>query len=121
MNYFKTTNGERISKATIDRNVRKTKEAKIYKHMQLYGYMFCTECRRNDCNPIDCAHIISVDECQKTGRSELAWDLDNIKIIGRRHHQKIDGLDLKSQVLLSGKVDNPFIYMKFAKLCIKNL
>jgi len=95
MNYYKTSDGKRVSKTFIDGQVKKAKEAKIHKHMQLYGYMFCTECRRNDCKPIDCAHIVSVDECQKTGRSELAWDLDNIKIIGRSHHQKMDGLDLK--------------------------
>jgi N-acetylgalactosamine-N,N'-diacetylbacillosaminyl-diphospho-undecaprenol 4-alpha-N-acetylgalactosaminyltransferase len=30
----------------------------------------------------------------------------------------IDGLDLKSQVLLYGKVDNPFIYMKYANFFV---
>lgn len=95
MNHYKTSDGQRVSKQYIDSKVRQAKEQKLNLQLEEFGYNFCMECLRNDCLPLDCSHIISVDECQKTGRSELAWDLDNIRIIGRRHHQVHDGLNLQ--------------------------
>lgn len=95
MNYYKTSDGERVSKKTIDYRVRVAKQQKLEQQLDRYGYNFCIVCNRNDCKPLDVSHNISVDECQKSGRSELAWDLTNMEIIGRRHHQEKDGLDLR--------------------------
>lgn len=95
MNYYKTSTGRRISKQYIDSKVRQAKEQKLEEQFEIYGYNFCTECFRNDCIPIDCSHDISVDECQKTARAELAWDLENLTILGRRHHKIKDGLNLR--------------------------
>jgi len=33
-----------------------------------------------------------VDSCQKNGRCEKAWDLNNIRILCRYHHKKHDKL-----------------------------
>lgn len=90
MNYFTTSTGERISKQQIDRNVRKAKEQKLAEHLDKYGYYFCTICFRNDCKPIDCAHMESVDSCQKNGYVDKAWSLDNIVLAGRKCHQEHD-------------------------------
>jgi len=95
MNYHHTSDGNRISKDEIDRNIRKAKAEKIRLHVEEFSYICCTTCGRNDCKPVDCAHIISVNECQKSGHAELAWDLDNIVLEGRECHKKRDGLDLK--------------------------
>lgn len=92
---YPMSNGDYIDKKDIDRNVRKAKAQKLEEQLEEFGYNFCTKCNRNDCIPVTNAHIISVDECQKTGRSELAWDLDNIALEGIPCHQKRDGLDLK--------------------------
>ena len=94
MNKYTLSNGLKLSKSVIDRKVRKAKEQKLAEHFDEYGYYFCTECGKNNCVPIDCAHIISVDECQKSGRTELAWDLNNIKIMGRACHRKHDKTNL---------------------------
>lgn len=94
MSHYRCSDGSKVSKAAIDANVRKAKALKIQQHLDEHGYLFCTECFRNDCKPIDCSHVISVDECQKTGQSELAWDLNNITILGRKCHQKRDKLYL---------------------------
>jgi hypothetical protein len=102
MNYYKQSDGTRISKQQIDRNVTRAKGLKVQNQLNGHGWNFCEKCQAgeipsaNDEHRIlDCAHIISVDECQKTGRSELAWDLDNIRILCRYHHKQHDGLDLK--------------------------
>lgn len=94
-NSYPCSDGTRVSKKTIDYRVRKAKSEKLQEQLDEYGYNFCTRCGRNDCKPLDCAHIKSVDWCQKNGCAELAWDKDNIEIIGRVHHQEQDGLDLR--------------------------
>ena len=98
MNYFKTSTGERVSKATIDRRVRQAKEKKLELQRIKHGYNFCEEpdCGINYLHArLDCSHDISVDTCQKTGRAELAWDISNITIRCRDCHQKKDKLNVQ--------------------------
>jgi len=95
MNHFTTSTGERISKAQIDRNIRKAKELVLNEQLEKFGYNFCSKCHENNGLPLDCAHIESVDSCQKNGYCEKAWDPDNIRILCRKCHQEYDGLDLK--------------------------
>lgn len=88
MNHYRTSNGERVSKAKVDRLVRLAKARALEAQELVYGYNFCTDCGRNASGTrLDCSHEISVDECQKSGRTELAWDIDNIKIRCRTCHQ----------------------------------
>jgi len=95
MNYFKTSTGERVSKSVIDRKVRQAKEAKLEKQFLEDGYNHCEECGQSTGTYLDCSHVISVKESQEMGRSELAWDENNIKILCRRCHQKKDRLNLQ--------------------------
>lgn len=104
MNYYRKSNGDKVGKSEIDRNVNKAKAEKVKRQYEDNGYNFCEKCNkegqpsginRMELSILDCSHNISVDECQKSGRSELAWDLDNIEILCRYHHQIKDGLDLK--------------------------
>lgn len=90
MNYYKCSNGDRVSKSEIDRKTRQAKIFKLDQQINQIGYNVCQDCFKNDCKPLDCAHLISVDEAQKTGRSELAWDINNIMILGRNCHRKYD-------------------------------
>lgn len=96
MNSYSTSNGMRVSKSVIDRKVREAKKAVLDKMRKEYGYIFCTECGKNENAgvPIDCSHSVSVDECQKSGRAELAWDEENIKPRCRVCHNKHDKLYL---------------------------
>lgn len=94
MNHYKTTNGERISKPEIDRRVRKAKSNVIENQRTEHGYNFCVECERSSGTRFDCSHIVSVNECQKMGRSELAFDESNIEILCRECHQVRDGLTI---------------------------
>lgn len=90
-NTYSCSDGTRVTKTEIDRKVHTAKDRKIEAMRDEYGYVFCEDCERNDCKPIDCSHDLSVNECQKQGKTELAWDVDNITMRGRKCHQKHDG------------------------------
>lgn len=94
-NTYSTSEGIRLTTAQIDVKIRYAKAIKLDQQLQEYNYNFCTICKRNDCKPLDVSHNISVKEAKESGRSELCWDLDNMEIIGRRHHQEKDGLNLQ--------------------------
>jgi len=89
-NSYKMSNGERVLKTVLDAKVSKAKEQKLEKFIDDNGYAYCEDCGRNDCKPIDCSHDISVDQCQKQSRAELAWDVANITLRGRPCHKKHD-------------------------------
>ena len=92
MNSYKTSNGERVKKSIIDRMVRSAKAQVLTNQFYEHGYNFCEDCKRSTGTYLDCSHNISVDKCQKQGKSELAWDLNNIKVRCRNCHRKHDNL-----------------------------
>ena len=94
MNHYYTSTGERVSKSRIDALVRNAKEKALELQREEHGYNFCVECKRSGGVRLDCSHTISVDMAQKTRRTELAWDVNNIDILCRSCHQKRDKLDL---------------------------
>ena len=97
MNHFKTSDGNRITKRQIDLNVRKAKFKKLNSFLDEHDFIFCEKCKKSNSAPYDCAHTISVNECQNSGRSELAWDIGNIQILCRSCHKKHD-----SNLILKG-------------------
>jgi hypothetical protein len=96
-NTYQTSTRERVSKSTIDSRTKAAKRRLLDNQMLEFGFNFCTEvgCGASSGVYLDCAHIISVKECQESGRAELAWDVNNMKVKCRKHHQEQDGLDLK--------------------------
>ncbi len=92
MTTYKMSNGERVEKSTIDYRVREAKKQVLDNQLKEHGYNFCKECGRSAGMPLDCSHIISVDRCQKEGRSELAWDITNVEVLCRFHHNLRDKL-----------------------------
>ena len=96
MNHYRTSKGERVSKSYIDNQIRIAKSNVLSRQKAEYGYNFCTQCGRNgNFTFLDCAHIISVDNCQKNSRAELAYDTKNIKVLCRECHQQHDKLTLQ--------------------------
>lgn len=95
MSSFRKSDGTKVPKQYIDSKVREAKAEKIAQFLEENDYIVCEECNRNDCVPVDCSHNISVDECQKSGRAELAWDLSNFKLRGRKCHREYDKTNLK--------------------------
>jgi len=86
MNHYYTSDGDRVSKSVIDKRIRKAKAVLIENQTEEYGYNFCDECGVSSGVYLDCAHIVSVDESQKTRRSEMAWDVSNMRVLCRKHH-----------------------------------
>lgn len=91
---YKLSDGTRVTQGQIDRNIRKAKIQLISNCKDKYGYVFCQECKRNDCRPVDCSHNISIDKCKKEGKTELCWDISNLILRGRLCHLKHDKLNL---------------------------
>ena len=89
INTYPCSNGERVNKAKINRNVRFAKEQKIREFKNDNGYCYCEECNTNQ-GRIDCSHIISVKYAQETGRTELAWQVANIKLHCAKCHSAIE-------------------------------
>jgi len=98
MNTYSTSTGERVSKSTIDRRVREAKEQNLYNQMLEFGYNFCENCHRSSGVRLDNSHIVSVDDCQKQGCCEKAYDVDNIQVLCRGCHVRRDLLDLKFEL-----------------------
>ena len=100
MNHFRCSDGQKVTKATIDRRIREAKAKKLQEQFDEFGYNFCEDCEKNsNCGePLDCSHEISVNDCQNNGCAEEAWSLINIKIRCRTCHKKKD-----TNLIMSGK------------------
>ena len=90
MNHYYTSDGDRVSKSVIDKRVRKAKSNALSEQFWEFGYNFCVDCLRSSGVYLDCSHTISVDEAQKSRRTELAYDKNNIKVRCRECHQAHD-------------------------------
>ena len=90
MNHFYTSDEERVAKSVIDAKVRKAKANVLSSQYWEFGHNFCVDCLRSSGVYLDCSHTVSVDEAQKTRRSELAWDEDNVEVRCRECHIKHD-------------------------------
>ena len=91
-NTYSTSEGERLTTSQIDRKTTKAKEQLLQNYLDEHGYLFCETCKRNDCIPITCAHIISVKEAKETGRAELCFDINNMVVEGLPCHKIRDKL-----------------------------
>ena len=96
MNTYSKSNGERVPQKEVDRLTREAKRQKLQSQKDEHGYNFCEECGINEIHAIlDCSHDISVKKAKESGRSELCWDVNNITILCREHHQIKDGLNFQ--------------------------
>ena len=95
MSTYRCSDRTKVTKKEIDKRVWIAKKKKIEQFLYDNGFIFCEDCHDNMDRPVDCSHNISVKECQETGHAELAWDVNNITLRGRKYHQKHDKLNLK--------------------------
>lgn len=98
-NKCKCSDGTYIAVSLLNKLITAAKKSKSSKMMEEYGYVFCEDCMEFGVPPgvnqlelkiFDHSHEISVDECKKSGRSELAADVNNIRMRCRYHHRKHD-------------------------------
>jgi Fe2+ or Zn2+ uptake regulation protein len=90
MGNYITSNGIRVSQGVIDNRIRLAKERKLEQFRREHGFIFCEDCGISSGTYFDCSHDISVKKCKEQGRTELAWDVDNITIRCRECHRKHD-------------------------------
>ena len=89
---YSCTDGTRLTTSQIDTRITLAKGILLDNQRQQHGYNFCETCKRNDCIPVTCAHLISVKECKESGRSELAFSVSNMIPEGLPCHKKRDKL-----------------------------
>ena len=94
MNSYSTSNGDRIKQSVIDRLIRKAKAEKLRLQYEESGYNFCQQCGISNGTYLDCSHNESVKSCKENGRTEKAFDVNNITILCRECHKIKDGLNL---------------------------
>jgi len=91
MTTYKDSKGFRLSKTYIDNQIRIAKSKVLTEQKDEHGWNFCEKCQSNGrFTFLDVSHNISVDECQKSGRSELAYDTENLTILCRECHSVKD-------------------------------
>lgn len=92
MNSYKCSDGSRLKQSVIERLISKAKQQKVREQFEEHGYNFCEQCGISSGTYIDCSHNISVKEAKETGRTELCFDVNNITMLCRKHHQIHDKL-----------------------------
>ena len=96
MAIYTTSTGERLEKSTIDSRIKKAKETYLEKFIDDYLYHYCERSLKTGVR-LECSHIVSVRECQHSGRSELAYDLKNIELLSHDEHMIIEGMANKAR------------------------
>lgn len=92
MNHYYTSDGDRISQATLDRRIRNAK-AKVKADAEIDGRLYCWECGTTY-RTLHMSHTISVQQAKNERRSELCWSESNIRILCDRCHQMYDKLSI---------------------------
>ena len=89
-NTYELSDGSRIKKSIVDRLVKECKDRVSQSFINEHDYLVCEDCRRNDCQPVERSHNISVDMCQKLGITEYAYADENITHRGQPCHKIYD-------------------------------
>ena len=95
MNHYFDNKGNSYTQSQIDYRIRKAGLEIIDLQFLNEGYNYCTKCERNDCGRIDVAHIVSRKEAKELRQVQLCWDLENLQILGRKCHRKLDRLNIQ--------------------------
>ena len=95
MNSYFDSDGNKYSQGQIDFRIKRAGLEVLDLQFLEHGYNFCTKCHRNDCKPIDVAHIISRKKAKELKQVELSWDIGNLEILGRKCHKILDKLNIQ--------------------------
>jgi hypothetical protein len=87
MNTYKTSDGSRLKQSIIDSLIKKAKAEKLRQQFDEHRYNFCEDCGISSGTYLDCSHDESVKKCKENGRTEKAFDVNNITIRCRKCHQ----------------------------------
>ena len=105
INTYSCENGFRVTKAIIERNIRKAKENQTRKFKNDHGFIFCEFTEQSSGTYIDIMHIISVKECLASGRAKLSWDQRNLRFGTREYHNEFDRKSNKEREKVFNKLN----------------
>ena len=82
------SNGEKISRQTLESRMRKAKED--FKYSYGVSHPYCQSCglNTNAGKRLSVSHIVSVKECIESGQSEFAYDERNFQLECNECHQE---------------------------------
>lgn len=103
MGTFRTSEGERLTKTTIDNLIRKAKTAFCLQR-EYDEIMYCEACGTTS-DRLDCSHIVSVDDCQKDGMTEFAFSVDNMQRECRKCHMETERGTIDHHANYRAKID----------------
>lgn len=90
------SNGDYISKKQLDGKIERAKNDYTELIASLLhidpNNISCERCRKTNrqCIRVSRSHIISVNECQRSGRAELAYDILNFEHLGEDCHLSLE-------------------------------
>lgn len=99
MSSYKTSDGNYLTKKYIDHKVEETKN--IYTQTVAESLhidpndIFCERCKISNriSTGVSRSHIMSVDFCQRSGRSELAFEIMNLEHLCLSCHRELESND----------------------------
>ncbi len=97
-NTYTTSDGIRLTRKHIESRIRRAKQEVIETQLYEAGYNHCQACGKSRGEPLDCAHILPVAKCLSSGKAELAYSTENIRVLCRTCHREHDGLTLNFTV-----------------------
>lgn len=95
MNTYSTSKGERFTQKEIDKKIKEAKAKKLQNMIDEFGYVFCEQCGISSGTYLDSSHDISVKKAKEEGKTEQCWNVGNITILCRKHHQEKDKLNVQ--------------------------
>lgn len=100
-NTYQLSDGTRIKKSVLDSRIAaaKKKFKASFEEDEFTGLTFCQALGKNADETVDNSHIISVDRCQKMGKSELAYDVDNLQRESRSQHDIWAGVSIELRMI----------------------
>ena len=92
MNSYASSDGSRLKQSVIESLIKKAKKEKLRQQYDDAGFNYCEDCGVSNGTYLDCSHNISVKKAKEMGKTELCFDVENIKIRCRNCHQIHDKL-----------------------------
>ena len=94
-NTYRTSTGERFTQPQIEAKIKQAKAKKLQNMIDEFGYVFCEQCGVSSGTYLDCSHDISIKRAKEEGKTEQCWNVKNITILCRKHHQEKDKLNIQ--------------------------
>jgi len=88
---YECSDGTRLTKVQVNYLVTAAKADFLEDFRDKYDFHYCEGCKRSTGVRLTCSHIVSVDQCQKAGRTEVAFSKYDLELLcSERCHPKAE-------------------------------